>query len=251
MTLQQVYLADDPLYLDHTISWWDPDSECTLLLARPSDEYGLWSEYLKGAEHSYRKHGVDKVLDIDALQRGGDTLLFFAALDPAGRVVAGVRAKGPLAGADDSHAVVEWRNQPGLGAVRKMINDRAPFGVLEMKSAWVTDDADRSRPLAKAIARSGSHSMSLTDVQFCMATAGDYVLNRWRSSGGVVAEHIPPTPYPDDRYRTRMMWWDRRTFTSLSEPEQLQKMLTEMDTIRRLSGSTQSAPDLTVNGALA
>ena len=47
--------------------------------------------------------------------------------------------------ADDSHAVVEWAGQPGQQAVRDMINDRVPFGVLEMKAAWVIDDPDRNR----------------------------------------------------------------------------------------------------------
>ena len=51
-----------------------------------------------------------------------------------------------------------------------MITDRLPFGVLEMKSAWTTDQPKRNRSLTKAIARSGFHAMSLLDVQVCMAT---------------------------------------------------------------------------------
>ena len=56
--------------------------------------------------------------------------------------------------------------------------------------------------------------MTLLDVQFAMATAAAYVLDRWRSSGGVVASKIPATPYPDERYRTKMMWWDRSSFAN-------------------------------------
>ena len=84
-----------------------------------------------------------------------------------------------------------------------MINDRVPFGILEMKSAWAIDDPDRNRCLTQAAA-SAFHMMALLDIQFCMATAA-YALNRWRSSGGVVAG-IPATPYPDERYQTKMMW---------------------------------------------
>ena len=215
------------LDLGGTRSWWDAESECTLVLAEPAAEPELWLDYLKGAQRSYQKHGVDCALDFDAVRGGDDTIMFFTALDASGQIRAGVRAKGPLLSADDSHAVVEWAGQPGLESVRKMINDRVPFGVLEMKSAWVTDDRDRSRSLTKVLARSGFHAMAVTDIQFCMATAGAYVLDRWQSSGGVVAKHIPATPYPDERYQTKMMWWDRRTFAKYAEPEQVSKILQE------------------------
>jgi hypothetical protein len=134
---------------------------------------------------------------------------------------------GPLRSADDSHAVVEWAGQPGLQAVRKMITDRVPFGILEMKSAWVTDDPNRNRSVTRALARSGFHAMAALDLQFCMATSAPHVLDRWRSSGGVVAP-IPATPYPDARYRTKMMWWDRRTFARHAEREQVSRILMEI-----------------------
>lgn len=220
-------LTTSTLELGDTRSWWDPETECTLVLAEPSAEPELWSDYLHGARRSYHKHGVDCALDFDAVRDGHDTILFFTAVDAAGRILAGVRAKGPLLSADDSHAVVEWAGQPGLPAVRKMITDRVPFGILEMKSAWVTDDRERNRPLTKVLARSGFHAMAVTDFQFCMATAGAYILDRWQSSGGVVAKHIPPTPYPDERYQTKMMWWDRRTFAKYADPEQVSKILQE------------------------
>jgi hypothetical protein len=59
-----------------------------------------------------------------------------------------------------------------------------------------------------------------------MATAAAYALNRWRSSGGVVAS-IPATPYPSERYQTKMMWWNRRDFVNHAEPEQVAKILQE------------------------
>ncbi|WP_099024163.1 hypothetical protein [Mycolicibacterium palauense] len=238
--------------MDGSISWWDSDSECTLVVARPSDEPALWAEYLDGAQRSYRRHGVECALDVETVWRAEDTALFFAALDSGGTILAGVRAKGPLRGPDDSHAVVEWAGRPGLREVRKMITDRVPFGILEMKSAWVTDRRERSRSLTKVIARSGFHAMALMDIQFCMATAGAYVLDRWRSSGGVVAEHIPATPYPDERYETRMMWWDRRTFIQHAEAEQVTKILQESMLLRtRAHAGTAAAGWTTVEEVLA
>jgi hypothetical protein len=220
--------------LARRMDWWDSDAECTLVLAQPSADPDLWTEYLEGARRSYRAHGVERALDFDAVRNGADTVLFFAALDETGQMVAGVRAKGPLRSADESHAVLEWAGQPSLEAVRKMITDRLPFGVLEMKAAWVTDDPARNRCLTKTLARTGFWAMALLDIQFCLATSAAHVLDRWRSSGGVVAS-IPATPYPDERYRTKMMWWDRRTFARQAEPDQVSKIMREMMDVVRAS----------------
>jgi hypothetical protein len=218
--------AADTFPLRQGLSWADPDLDCTLVVSQPSADPALWAEYSIGAQLSDRKRGVECALDVEALHSGADTIMFLAAINRAGRIVAGVRAKGPLRSADDSHALVEWAGQPSQEAVRNMINDRVPFGILEMKSAWVTDDPDQNRCLTAALARSGFHMMALLEVQFCMATAAAYVLNRWRSSGGVVAA-IPATPYPDERYQTKMMWWNRCDFVNYAEPEQVSKILTE------------------------
>lgn len=225
--------------LKNSPSCWDPNSECTIVFARPSIERDLWSDYVRGACQSYRKHGVENALDMDALEYGGDTILFAAVVNDAGRVVGGLRARGPYESADECHALLEWRGQQGEDAVRKMVTDRIPFGVAEMKTAWVTDDPERSRQLTSAISRTPLHAMGLLDIQFIVATAATYVLKRWLSSGGQLATKIPPTPYPDLRYETRLAWWDRRTFANHADPKQLsayfaeQKVLTaqlvEMD----------------------
>jgi hypothetical protein len=212
--------------LPHRISWRDPDLGCTLVLSQPELDPDLWAEFSRGAQRSFRKHGVECALDADALRSGADTAMFFGVIDDGGRMVAGLRAVGPLRSAEDSHAVVEWAGQPGEQAVRDMINDRVPFGVVELKSGWVADDSDRDRALSAALARCGFQIAALLGLQFFMATAATYVLNRWRSSGGVVAP-IPATPYPDDRYQTKMLWWDRRDFLRHAEPEQTAKILIE------------------------
>lgn len=215
--------------LNSSLQWWDAESECHLVLSQPHTTPELWSQFADGAHRSYRMHGVECALDPSALRTGSDTILFMAAIDTCGQMLAGVRAKGPLRSADDSHAVIEWDGQPGADLVRKMITDRLPFGVLEMKSAWVTADKKRNRVLTRCLARSGAHAMALLDIQFCMATSADHVLKHWQSSGGTVASAIPPTPYPDQRYQTRMMWWDRATYAKHAEPEQLSRIVHEIE----------------------
>jgi hypothetical protein len=217
--------------LDRSPSCWDPYSECTVVFARPAIERDLWRDYVRAACRSYRKHGVEKALDMDALRHGNDTILFAACVDDTGRVVAGLRAKGPYRSADECHAVLEWNGQPGRDAVHKMVTDRLPFGVVEMKTAWVTDDPERSRHLTRAISRTPLHAMNLLDIQFIVATAASYVLKRWLSSGGVLAARIPATPYPDHRYQTKLAWWDRRTFTNHADPTQLSAFFAEQKTM--------------------
>lgn len=225
-TLCQIDVDHTDVALTHGVSWWDSETRCTLVASRPSIDPQLWEQFLPEAQRSYQRYGVGCALDVDALRSGADTAMFFGALDHVGRMVAGVRAIGPLKCAEDSHALVEWAGQPGLRDVRKMINDRVPCGVIELKSGWVSPDAERKDLLSSALARGFVHMMALLGVQFCMATAADHVLNRWRSSGGVVAP-IAPTPYPDERYQTQLMWWDERTFVSHAEPRQAAKIIAE------------------------
>lgn len=225
--------------LTDNISWWDADAETTMVLSRPDVDRELWREYLRGAAASYRRHGVERAIDVAAIRDGHDTALFWTALDSAGRVVGGLRAKGPLGSHDDSHATIEWAGQLGLPAVRKMIADRIPFGVVEMKSAWTTDDRERARPLSLSLARTMFHAMALLDAQFSMATSAPHALEQWRTSGGVVAG-IPATPYPDERYRTKMMWWDRRTFVNHAVPEQIPKIIHEMSTVTKQAEAQQA-----------
>lgn len=152
--LPQFAFADDvTTRLDASPHYWDPATECTIVYARPSVERDLWSDYIDGAFRSYQQHGIGTAIDVDALRRGDDTALFAACVNQAGRVVGGLRAKGPYKSIDECHAIEEWADQPGEDAVRKMVADRLPFGVAEMKTAWVTDDVEESRRLTNAIAR--------------------------------------------------------------------------------------------------
>ncbi|MGA9492985.1 MAG: hypothetical protein WBV80_22420 [Mycobacterium sp.] len=205
--------------------WHDPDIEGTLIVSQPSADPDLWDEYAAGAIRSYRKRGVEGALDIEALRNGADTIMFCAVVDDAGEVVAGLRAKA-LRSADDSHAVEEWAGQPGQQAVRQIIDERVPHGVLEMKAGWVTDAPDRNPLLTSALARSCFYMMVMLDFQFGMCTAATAILNTWRSSGPVVAD-IPATPYPDERYRTKMLWWNRRDFFNHAQPKQIAKIVEE------------------------
>ena len=218
--------------LDEGISWFDSDTSCTVVVSTPAADPVLWADFVDGAARSYHRHGIERALDMDSLTDEANTQLFHAVVNDAGAIMGGVRAKGPLDSSEESHAVVEWEDRPGLRTVRKMLTDRLPFGVVEMKTAWMSDDPGRSRGISNTLARSPFTTMALLDAQFVVATAGSHVLNRWRTSGGAVAK-IPATPYPDDRYRTKMMWWDRSTFANNADAEQVSKIFNELAIVAR------------------
>lgn len=240
--------AFDRALLTASPSYWDPATQCTVVYASPAREPELWRDYVRGACASYEKHGVAVALDHDALQSGHDTVLFAALVNSAGAVVGGLRARGPYRSADECHAVDEWDGQDGQAAVHKMVTDRIPFGVAEMKTAWVTDDPEQNRRLTTAIARTPLHAMTLLDIQFIVATAASYVLKRWLSSGGLLASKIPATPYPDHRYDTKLAWWDRTTFTKYAEPSQVSAFFSEQrqlaETVPHLILAPATAPAL-------
>ncbi|HTY35185.1 hypothetical protein [Mycobacterium sp.] len=219
--------------LEGSSGWRDEATGCWVTASTPQAEPDLWEQYLEGALHSYRRHGLEWVLDVDSVRDGGDTALFFAAIDPKGRVVGGTRVVGPLRAPEESHALEEWNGNPGGAVLRHMIANRLPFGVVEVKSAWANSHQYGSRALSRVLARTALPTMTLMGVQFVMATAAAHVLEQWRSSGGVVASRIPTAAYPNQNYRTKVMWWDRRTIATHAEPEQFKLMCAEDSVILR------------------
>ena len=207
--------------------WRDKATGCWVAASTPAEEPELWRRYLEGAQQSYQRHGLDWVLDFDAIRDGDDTALFFAVIEPNGRVVGGTRVVGPLVAPEDSHALEEWTGNPGRVALRRMIANRLPFGIVEVKSAWANTEDYGSRAISMVLARTALPMMTLLGVQFVMATAAAHVLEQWRSSGGVVAEGVPAAAYPNENYRTKVMWWDHRTISRYAEPEQFKLMCAE------------------------
>lgn len=217
----------EDLWFGNCAGWRDNTTGCWISVSTPAAQPEVWAQYLDGAWRSYRKHGVEAAIDVEAIRNGTDTALFFAAVEPGGRVVGGTRVVGPLRSPEESHALVEWDGNRGLAALRRMIANRLPFGVAEVKTAWTDSRGYGGRALTSTLARTALPTMTLLGVQFLMATAAAHVLEQWRSSGGVVAAQIPATAYPDENYRTKVMWWDRRTMAAHADPRQFKLMCAE------------------------
>ena len=196
----------------------DAPYEC--IIARPSAEPELWEAFLLGAMRSYRKFGVERVLEYEAVRTGRTTSMFMAVTDVHHRVVGGVRVQGPYESPEEAHALREWATRPGTAELRRQIVQRLEHGVIEVKTAWACEQAPRRRQLSAAVARAFMHAVELSDVRYALCTGAEHAIPRWKSVGGVVGSGVSAVAYPDERYRTVPMWWDRRTMYELADRRQ-------------------------------
>ena len=220
-------------------TFWDPKSACRFVAATPAARPDLWGAYLAGAVRSYRRYGVEQAVEYDQIRDGAGTALFFAALDQDNHVVGGLRAQGPYTSADESHAVREWAGHEGESEVREVISRRLSGGVVEAKATWASDRATRRDYLVDALARLAVHLMPILDVQSVFCTTPTQVVRQWQTTGAVAMPRIAPVPYPDDRYRTTMVWWDRDTSLHRISAPQLASIRSELAQLR---ASAEGAP---------
>lgn len=208
-------------------SYWDEASQCHIIATTPAACPQLWRDYLNGAVANYREHGVERVVDYELIRDGVSTSLAFIAVNGKGRVVGGVRAQGPYTRAEQAHAMVEWDGELEQPLVQAMIEVRLPFGVVEAKTAWVADSHPKRRELAACLPRACVHAATLLGVRFALGTSAVHTLKLWRATGCVIEEKLTPVPYPDNRYKTTLVWWDRNTFAEHAEVEQLRQIRAE------------------------
>ncbi|MGY4099772.1 hypothetical protein ACW2Q0_09465 [Nocardia sp. R16R-3T] len=216
MTVETVAVGPGGTHDAEVLRFRDMYSGYVFHVATPQAHPDLWRRYLCGALQVYRHYGVDHVLEYDSVVDGRSTSLFFAAVDPSGAVVAGLRAQGPYRMADEVQALRAWAGRPGADGLRTMVADRIPEGVVEVKAVWVARAVEHRAALAAAVSRCVVHAARLLDARFGFVTTATRNITLYRSSGGYVADRTPSVPYPDDRYRTVPMWWDIQTYRTLA-----------------------------------
>ncbi|MEU7763960.1 hypothetical protein AB0B25_02390 [Nocardia sp. NPDC049190] len=231
MTVEVVAVAPADFLGRGVLRYYDTQSECAFFVSEPGAQPVLWRRYLDGALDVYRCFGVEHALEYDAVVDGRSTSLFFAAVDSAGDVVAGVRMQGPYTAAGQAHALLEWAGHAGESDLRLMIADRIPEGVVEAKGAWVSRAAPPRAELSAAISRAVLHGARLLGARYGFATAASITAGRHRECGAVLDERIPAVPYPDDRYRTVPLWWDTRTYSAVAEESQRSLVVAEQEVL--------------------
>ncbi|WP_433711737.1 hypothetical protein ACQP2U_36695 [Nocardia sp. CA-084685] len=227
MTVETIAVGSGGTRDAEVLRFRDMHSGYVFHVATPQAHPDLWRRYLRGALQVYRHYGVDHALEYDSVVDGRSTSLFFAAVDPSGAVVAGLRAQGPYGVADEVHALRAWAGRPGAAELRATVADRIPEGVVEVKAVWVSRVAENRAALAAAVSRCVVHAARLLDARFGFVTTATRNIGLYHSSGGYVADRIPAVPYPDHRYQTIPMWWDTQTYRSLAT--KLQSSLTVLE----------------------
>jgi len=219
---------------------FDPLSGRLIVIARPTAQPDLWAAYFDGAQVSYRQHGVESAVDYDHVCDGDSTSLFVAAIESDGRVVGGLRVQGPYTRVDQAYAMREWAGREGTTQLRRQIGRRLGAGVIEVKAVWVDRDAVRHDALTAVLARTFVHALTLMNVRYAFCTAAEHAVPRWESSGGVVSVEVTPVAYPDERYRTVLMWWDRQQVADLMAVDQLHAVDLDRVRLRRPAAGTRS-----------
>ncbi|APA95665.1 hypothetical protein [Nocardia seriolae] len=205
----------------------------TVLVGPPEADPDLWRRYMDGALEAYRRFDSAEALDYDTVIDGRSTSLFFVALDSDGRVVAGVRAEGPHKHVDEMRAVASWAGLKGGPAFRHLVADQIPYGVIECKAGWAARDSEYRHALAEWMARACVHAAMLLGVRYVTSHAPEHALRLYRSSGANVAWWIPPSSYPDERYRTFAVWWDMKTYRAVATESQARLLEVELSEMRK------------------
>ena len=224
-------------------AYFDPASSCYLVFAEPSAQPALWGSYLDGARRSYRQHGVESALEYGEVRDGRSTALFVVAVDPTKQVVGGLRVQSRLSRPEQAHAMREWAGRPGSAEMRTQIAHRLSFGVIEIKAVWVDHTTGRHAAVTATLARAFVHAMDMMHVRYALCTAAEHAVSRWQTSGGVVASDVASVAYPDERYRTVLMWWDRDRIADLVTADQYAALIKESDL---LFGRPATVPTLSV-----
>ena len=225
-------------------SYLDVASDRWFVIARPAAQRDLWLAYLDGARETYRRHEVESALDYDIVRDGASSAVFIAAVELSGRVVGGLRVQGPYTCVDQAYAVREWAGRPGAAELRSHIARRLSGGVIEVKAVWVDPFAIRHGELTAALARTFVHLLTLMGVRYALCTAAGHAVPRWQSVGGVIATDVAAVAYPDDRYQTSLMWWDRQRVFDTIASDQIPMILLESACLFGAPPATTCAPSV-------
>jgi hypothetical protein len=199
-----------------------------VVVSTPASQPELWAAYLDGAERVYGSYGVESALELDEVQ----TSLVFVAVTAEGEPVGGMRAQGPYLRAEEAQAFTAWAGDP---RVRAHIEERLPFGVVESKGLWVARDVPDRRALVGCFGRAPVHASMILGARYALGTTAAHTERLWTSTGAVLVRDVPPIHYPDDRYRTHLMFWDRWAWPA-DVPEQ-ERLAIDTETAQLLTSA--------------
>jgi molybdopterin/thiamine biosynthesis adenylyltransferase len=198
----------------------------------PLERPDLWKVYLNEAEGIFRSRGFEGTLRRLELEEGNDVSLFLLGFDAEGEPVAGLRFHGPLEGAHQAAIIDEMASSPEIGLIHDLIEREIRLGTLEVKGAWSKGASVVGARLLTALSRAVTHGLNWLGAEFAIAAVSDTLMPVGTVTGGVqVGTHW--VPFPDERYRTIAISWQRGRTYELATPENQQAYRREAEQLLR------------------
>lgn len=213
-------------------SFLDQDSGVRFEGHHPLERPDLWKIYLNEAEGKYRSHGFEGTLRRQELEDGHDVPLFFLGFNAEGEPVAGVRFHGPLEGSHQAFLMEEMIDSPEIEDIQALIEREIRLGTIEVKGAWSKGAAVIGVRLVAAITRSVTHAMNWLGTEFAIAAVSDTLEEVGTPAGGRKFG-TASVPYPDERYRTICVSWERSRSYELCTPPHQQALRRENEELLR------------------
>ena len=183
----------------------------------PLERPDLWKVYLNEAEGIFRSRGFEGTLRRLELEEGNGVPLFILGFDPDGNAVAGVRFHGPLEGSHQAAIIEEMASSPEIGIIHDLIEREIRLGAVEIKGAWSKGAAVVGARLLTAISRSVTHGMNWLGAEFAIAAVSDTLMPVGDVTGALQVG-TQWVPFPDERYRTVAVSWNRGRTYELATP---------------------------------
>ncbi len=199
----------------------------------PHERPDLWKLYLHEAEGRYRNFGgFEGKLHLQELDEGTGVSLFLLGFDDHGVPVAGVRCHGPLESSNQAFLLQEMGSSLEISLLKRTIDDGISGGILEIKGAWSKGEVATGHRLIAAISRSVTHCMNWLGAEHAIAAVSDTLLPAGLVTGArMVGESS--VPFPDDRYRTIAVSWQRSRSHELSDDEHQRALRLEAEQLSR------------------
>jgi molybdopterin/thiamine biosynthesis adenylyltransferase/nitroreductase len=184
----------------------------------PFERPDLWQTYLNEGEERYREYGFEGTMRRREIEEGNGVSLFFLGFDSDGAPVAGVRCHGPLEASHQSFFMEEMGGSDEIADLARLIDDQVRTGALEVKGCWSKGHSTTGYRLIQAMSRGVTHAMNWLGADYAFAAVSDTLLAPC-GEAGARAMGLSSVPYPNERYRTIGIAWNRACTAELSTPE--------------------------------
>ncbi len=208
----------------------------------PLERPDLWRRYLDDAEGKYRSYGFEGTLRRRELDEGIGIPLFLIGFGADGEPVVGVRFHGPVENRWGTALMEEMAELPEIDDIGDLIDREARFGIIEAKGAWARGEAVVGVRLVTALSRAMVHAANWLGAERTIACVSDALVPLGKLAGGeVLSENW--VPFPDARYRTVAVTWQRSRASELADPDNQRALRREAEQLLRGPDSHAVTPN--------